>query len=51
VLVGCIQALQFEPYSILYGDVVGFRRAVSVLYAQWKAVGFRGLAFTGDTLD
>ncbi len=51
VLVGCIQALQFEPYNILYGDVVGFRRAVSVLYAQWKAVGFRGLAFTGDTLD
>lgn len=51
VLVGCVQALRFEPYNILYGDIVGFRRAVSVLYAQWKVVGFQGLAFTGDMLD
>lgn len=51
VLVGCVQSLKFEPYNILYCDVAGFRRTASVLYAQWKAVGFQGLAFTGDALD
>jgi hypothetical protein len=51
VLIGCIQALRFEPYNMLYDDVVGFRRRVTKLHGAWQDHGFRGMAVTGDVLD
>ena len=51
VLIGCIQALRFEPYNMLYDDVVGFRRRVTKLHGTWQDQGFRGMAVTGDVLD
>jgi len=51
VLIGCIQALRFEPYNMLYDDVVGFRRRVTKLLGAWQDHGFRGMAVTGDVLD
>ncbi len=51
VLIGCIQALRFEPYNMLYDDVVGFRQRVTTLHGTWQGHGFRGMAVTGDVLD
>lgn len=51
VLIGCIQALRFEPYNMLYDDVAGFRRRVTKLHGAWQEQAFRGMAVTGDVLD
>lgn len=51
ILVGCFQAVRFEPYNMLYRDVGRFRRRVSRLHGLWESHSFRGLTVTGDVLD
>jgi hypothetical protein len=51
VLVECLQELRFEPYTMLSGDMAGFRRSVSKLHSAWRAHGFRSMAVVGDVLD
>jgi hypothetical protein len=51
ILIGCIQALGFEPYNMLYRNIGRFRRRATRLHGLWEAHDYRGMAVVGDALD